>query len=99
MVNLIIARSFAGGCVVILRAVELGQTCRSGFNTPTIFVIANDLTKMQIDYQHRREGGMSARDGAGHGMWGFYGLDGCSRRVRPHLPRHRLCRCAIRRRP
>jgi HlyD family secretion protein len=35
--------------VVILRAVELGQTVASSFNTPTIFQIANDLTKMQID--------------------------------------------------
>ena len=36
--------------VVILRAVELGQTVASSFSTPTIFVaIANDLTKMQID--------------------------------------------------
>jgi len=35
--------------VVISRAVELGQTVASSFNTPTIFVIANDLTKMQID--------------------------------------------------
>ena len=35
--------------VVILRAVELGQTVASSFSTPTIFQIANDLTKMQID--------------------------------------------------
>ena len=35
--------------VVISRAVELGQTVASSFNTPTLFVIANDLTKMQID--------------------------------------------------
>jgi HlyD family secretion protein len=35
--------------VVILRAVELGQTVASSFNTPTLFQIANDLTKMQID--------------------------------------------------
>ena len=35
--------------VVILRAVELGQTVASSFNTPTIFQIANDLTRMQID--------------------------------------------------
>ena len=35
--------------VVIERAVELGQTVASSFNTPTIFQIANDLTKMQID--------------------------------------------------
>ncbi len=35
--------------VVIMRAVELGQTVASSFSTPTIFQIANDLTKMQID--------------------------------------------------
>ncbi len=35
--------------VVIQRAVELGQTVASSFNTPTIFQIANDMTKMQID--------------------------------------------------
>jgi HlyD family secretion protein len=35
--------------VVILRAVELGQTVASSFSTPTLFQIANDLTKMQID--------------------------------------------------
>ena len=35
--------------VVISRAVELGQTVASSFNTPTIFQIANDLTKMQMD--------------------------------------------------
>jgi len=35
--------------VVILRAVELGQTVASSFSTPTIFQIANDLTQMQID--------------------------------------------------
>jgi HlyD family secretion protein len=35
--------------VVISRAVELGQTVASSFNTPTIFQIANDLTRMQID--------------------------------------------------
>ena len=34
---------------MILRAVELGQTVASSFSTPTIFQIANDLTKMQID--------------------------------------------------
>jgi HlyD family secretion protein len=35
--------------VVIERAVELGQTVASSFSTPTIFQIANDLTRMQID--------------------------------------------------
>jgi len=35
--------------VVITRSVDLGQTVAASFNTPTVAVIANDLTKMQID--------------------------------------------------
>ena len=35
--------------VVISRAVDVGQTVASSFNTPTLFQIANDLTKMEID--------------------------------------------------
>jgi HlyD family secretion protein len=35
--------------VVISRNVDVGQTVAASFNTPTITVIANDLTKMQID--------------------------------------------------
>ena len=35
--------------IVISRAMDLGQTVASSFNTPTLFQIANDLTKMQID--------------------------------------------------
>jgi HlyD family secretion protein len=35
--------------VVISRAVDVGQTVASSFSTPTLFQIANDLTKMQID--------------------------------------------------
>ncbi len=35
--------------MVISRSVELGQTVASSFSTPTLFQIANDLTKMQID--------------------------------------------------
>jgi HlyD family secretion protein len=35
--------------IVISRAVNLGQTVASSFNTPTLFQIANDLTQMQID--------------------------------------------------
>ncbi len=35
--------------IVISRAVELGQTVASSFSTPTLFQIANDLTRMQID--------------------------------------------------
>jgi HlyD family secretion protein len=35
--------------VVISRNVDVGQTVAASFNTPTIFTIANDLSKMQID--------------------------------------------------
>jgi RND family efflux transporter MFP subunit len=35
--------------VVISRSVDVGQTVAASFNTPTLFQIANDLTKMQID--------------------------------------------------
>jgi HlyD family secretion protein len=35
--------------VVISRSVDVGQTVAASFNTPTLFLIANDLTKMQID--------------------------------------------------
>ena len=35
--------------VVITRAVDVGQTVASSFNTPTLFTIANDLSKMQIE--------------------------------------------------
>ena len=34
--------------VVISRAVEEGQTVAAGFNTPTLFTIAADLTQMQV---------------------------------------------------
>lgn len=35
--------------IVIARNVEVGQTVTSGFTTPDIFLIALDLTKMQVD--------------------------------------------------
>ncbi len=35
--------------VVISRNVDSGQTVAASFNTPTLFLIANDLTKMQIE--------------------------------------------------
>jgi HlyD family secretion protein len=35
--------------IVISRGIDLGQTVASSFNTPTLFQVANDLTKMQID--------------------------------------------------
>lgn len=34
--------------VVISRSVDIGQTVAASFNTPTLFTIANDLTKMQL---------------------------------------------------
>jgi HlyD family secretion protein len=34
--------------VVLNRAVDQGQTVAASFNTPTLFLIANDLTKMQV---------------------------------------------------
>lgn len=34
--------------VVISRAVDVGQTVAASFSAPTIFTIANDLTKMQV---------------------------------------------------
>lgn len=34
--------------VVISREVEAGQTVAAGFSTPTLFTIANDLTRMQV---------------------------------------------------
>jgi len=34
---------------VISRSVDVGQTVAASFNTPTLFLIANDLTRMQID--------------------------------------------------
>lgn len=35
--------------VVLSRAVEEGQTVASSFNTPTLFAIARDLTRMQVE--------------------------------------------------
>ena len=35
--------------VIIKRIVDLGQTVAASFTTPTLFQIAQDLTKMQID--------------------------------------------------
>jgi HlyD family secretion protein len=35
--------------MVISRSVDVGQTVAASFNAPVLFVIANDLTKMQID--------------------------------------------------
>jgi HlyD family secretion protein len=35
--------------VVLSRNVDVGQTVAASFSAPTLFIIANDLTKMQID--------------------------------------------------
>jgi HlyD family secretion protein len=34
--------------VVMMRNVSMGQTVASSFNTPTLFIIAKDITKMQV---------------------------------------------------
>jgi len=34
--------------IVVSRAVDIGQTVAASFQTPTMFTIANDLTKMQV---------------------------------------------------
>jgi HlyD family secretion protein len=34
--------------VIVSRNVDVGQTVAASFNTPTLFTIANDLTKMQV---------------------------------------------------
>ena len=78
--------------VVISRAVELGQTVASSFNTPTIFQIANDLTKMQID--------SSVAEADVGGVVEGQDVDFHGGRVSvPEFPRQRSRRCAIRRRP
>lgn len=35
--------------IVLDRAVEVGQTVAASFSTPTLFTLANDLTKMQVE--------------------------------------------------
>ena len=35
--------------VIISRNIDIGQTVAASFNTPTLFNIANDLTKMQVE--------------------------------------------------
>lgn len=37
--------------VVVNRAVDVGQTVAASFQTPTLFTIAQDLSKMQVDVQ------------------------------------------------
>jgi HlyD family secretion protein len=50
MINLSYARIFSPIDGVILnRAVDEGQTVAASFNTPTLFSIANDLTRMQVE--------------------------------------------------
>jgi len=46
--NYSIIRSPVDG-VVISRAIDVGQTVAASFQTPTLFTIAQDLTKMQIE--------------------------------------------------
>ena len=50
-----IIRSPAGG-IVLARNVEIGQTVTSGLQTPTLFVIARDLSTMQVQRERGRIG-------------------------------------------
>ncbi len=34
---------------VITRSIDVGQTVAASLQTPTLFIIAKDLTKMQVD--------------------------------------------------
>src|SRR6266852_6111023 len=53
--------------IVVSRAVDVGQTVAASFQTPTMFTIANDLTKMQVlahideaNPEHKLRQGMTA---------------------------------------
>ena len=82
--------------VVISRAVEEGQTVAAGFETPTLFTIANDLTQMQViadvdrSQRPRHFGAVSDRVDPhqchGWGDRGLIGGRGC---------RGRECRCFV----
>ena len=66
--------------VVVSRNVDVGQTVAASFTTPTLFTIAQDLTKMQIDTNVDEADIGRVKVGAGCGI---------HRRClsRPHLPR------------
>jgi HlyD family secretion protein len=52
--------------IVVSRNVTTGQTVAASFQTPTLFLIANDLTKMQVDANVSESdiGGVQPGDGA-----------------------------------
>ena len=54
-----IIRSPVNG-VVLARQVDPGQTVAASFNTPTLFVIAEDLSKMKLTHHTLRSGGKAA---------------------------------------
>ncbi len=57
-----IIRSPVSG-VVVSRNVDLGQTVAASFQTPTLFTIAQDLSKMQIDSSYAEADVGNIRDG------------------------------------
>ena len=54
---------------VVSRNVTMGQTVAASFQTPTLFLIATDLTKMQVDTNVSESdiGGMKVGTGDLHG--------------------------------
>jgi len=49
---------------VVSRNVDVGQTVAASFSTPTLFLIANDLTKMQVDTNVSESDIANLRDGS-----------------------------------
>ena len=77
---------------VVSRNVDVGQTVAASFQTPTLFLIAQDLTKMQVD-SNVSESDIGYVQGRAEG-------DLPRRRVsRPRFRGHRRARCGRRRSP
>ena len=76
--------------VVVSRSVDVGQTVAASFQTPTLFQIAQDLTKMQVDANVSESDIGGVRDGQSGDLH--------RRRVSgPQLRRAASRRCATRR--
>ncbi len=77
---------------VVSRNVTMGQTVAASFQTPTLFLIATDLTKMQVDTNVSESdiGAIKARQQGELHRGRLPGTGVC---------RDPSCRCANRRRP
>ena len=67
---------------VVLRNVDVGQTVAASFQTPTLFLIAQDLTRMQVDASVSESDVGPVRVGQTRGVHG-------RRFSAPSVPRHR----------